>query len=60
MTPNLGFNPGFTPTPYAGVNSGLNPGFGVLRCGPCTVYLTVIFTTIVEELKSYWLNRYRI
>jgi hypothetical protein len=30
-------NPGLTPPPYitnVGVNSGLNAGFGVLRCGP--------------------------
>jgi hypothetical protein len=35
-TPNPGFNLGFTPHIYyikGGVNPGLNPGFGVLRCG---------------------------
>jgi hypothetical protein len=35
-TPNPGFNPGFTPHfcyIKGGVKSGLNPGFGGLRCG---------------------------
>jgi hypothetical protein len=34
---NPGFNPRFTPSFYktnVRMNSGLNPGFGVLRCGP--------------------------
>jgi hypothetical protein len=39
-----------------GVNSGLNPGFGVLRCGHCTVYLTVIFTTIVSWRVIGWID----
>jgi hypothetical protein len=36
-TPTPGFNPGYNPPPLLlckrGLNSGLNPGFGVLRCG---------------------------
>jgi hypothetical protein len=36
-TQNPGFNLGFTPLyiTNAGLNPGLKPGFGVLRCGPC-------------------------
>jgi hypothetical protein len=38
--PNPGFNLGFTPRIYniqEGVSPGLNPGFGVLRFGLCTL-----------------------
>jgi hypothetical protein len=41
----FGFNPGFTPfyITNAGVNPGLNLGFGVLKCGPCTVGMLSFF-----------------
>jgi hypothetical protein len=44
-TQSPGFNPVFTPPPICyikgGVNPGLNPGFGLLRCGLCVIVIRI-------------------
>jgi hypothetical protein len=72
-TPNTGFNTGFTPQFYitnVGMYPGLNPGFGVLRCGPrvvfCNlfqvprVYLGCVLHRFKRVLSHFWVPIYRL
>jgi hypothetical protein len=62
-TPNPGINLGFTPPPFYITNAGrgnpgLNPRFGVLRCGPWTQSRGILTHNEPLEKQRLWNRQY--